>query len=220
MNKGVAVLSDVEIREEIKNGKIILFDPERDCSENINNCSVDITLGEFYYRNSDSNMELYNPWIKSHVDNYWGIVNYADTVLTEEDKNLIGLEIGSKYIKLMPHETILGHTREFVGGMENITTMIKARSSMGRNNVTICRDAGWGDINYVNRWTLEISNNGNTPVILPVGARVGQIVFFYSGTAENPYSGKYQTTQTIDNLVKQWEPSMLLPKLYLESIQV
>lgn len=216
----IAVLSDSEIRKEIKLGNIILHDPDRDCTSNIQNCSVDITLGEYYYSN-DKPIPYFNPWNKKHVDDYWGTVKQAKFVTNEDIKSGLadnmGLKEGDKYIMLKPGETILGHTREFIGGRNHITTMIKARSSMGRCNVTICRDAGWGDVNYFNVYTLEISNNGTSPIILPIGSRVGQIIFFYTGIPDNPYNGKYQSTNDLEELVKTWDPTAMLPKLYLEN---
>lgn len=56
---------------------------------------------------------------------------------------------------------------------------MKARSSLGRNFIEICKCAGWGDVGYVNRWTMEITNNSRYYTIpLVVGRRVAQIVFF------------------------------------------
>lgn len=136
------VLSDRDIKREIVNGNIILHDPDRDCTGNIQNCSVDVTLGPYFYRNNRPILVL-NPWSAEHVSHYWGTVQEA-TVATIQNASALELNPGQQYILLQPGESILGHTREFVGGCHHITTMIKARSSLGRNNITICRDAGWG----------------------------------------------------------------------------
>ena len=50
------------------------------------------------------------------------------------------------YEDLHPGETILAHTQEFIGGRECVTTMMKARSSLGRVFVAVCKCAGWGDV--------------------------------------------------------------------------
>lgn len=210
-----AVLSDRDIKRELIAGNILIHDPENDCSCNIQNCSVDITLGPYFYRNS-APIPYFNPWNAEHVNAYWGTTQEASVVEDETKALQIGLKVGDKYILLSPGESILGHTREFIGGRNHITTMVKARSSIGRSNVTICRDAGWGDIGFISKWALEISNNSTSPIILPVGARVGQIIFFYTGTPENTYSGKYQTGSTIEEIVENWHPSTLLPKAYLD----
>lgn len=209
----VAVLSDRDIRREIKEGNIVLYDPDRDCMGNIQNCSVDITLGPYFYRNKK--LSYFNPWSSKHVHQYWGSVQEADKAGISEAR-LYDLKTGEFHITLDPGETILAHTREFIGGMNHITTMVRARSSMGRGNVTICRDAGWGDIGFISRWTLQITNNSTAMLILPVGARIGQIIFFYTGTPDSVYNGKYQTGNNLKEIVDKWDPSMMLPKLYLE----
>jgi hypothetical protein len=57
--------------------------------------------------------------------------------------------------------------------------MMKARSTWGRNFITVCKCAGWGDVGYVNRWTMEIANSSrNKHIPLVVGRRIAQIVFF------------------------------------------
>lgn len=211
----VAVLSDRDIRKEITNGNIILYDPDRDCHGNIQNCSVDITLGPYYYRNNNS-IPVLNPWNQQHIYEYWGTYKEASIVEDYETVKSTGLNMGDKFILLHSGESILAHTREFVGGLNFITSMIKARSSMGRCNITICRDAGWGDINFYNRWTLEITNSSTSIIILPVGARIGQIIFFYTGAPDTVYSGKYQNGYNLQEIVKNWHPSMLLPKAFLD----
>lgn len=60
--------------------------------------------------------------------------------------------------------------------------MMKARSSIGRNFIEVCKCAGWGDVGYINRWTMEITNNSSHYAIpLVVGRRIGQIIFFETG---------------------------------------
>lgn len=213
----IAVLSDNTIRKEIAAGNIVLHDPDRDCSSNIQNCSVDVTLGPYFYRNTRV-FSLINPWNEQHVKEYWGEPQYAGIVDSIGLSTTTRLPINTQYIRLDPKETILGHTREFIGGRNDITTMIKARSSLGRNNITVCRDAGWGDIGYFNRYTLEITNNGSSPIILPVGARIAQVIFFYTDLTSNQYEGKYQSSDNLETLVKSWHPSMMLPKLHLEKL--
>jgi dCTP deaminase len=96
--------------------------------------------------------------------------------------------------------------------------MMKARSSLGRNFIEVCKCAGWGDVGYVNRWAMEITNNSRNYIIpLVVGRRIAQIVFFETGPIlESDYSkgGKYQSTTDMKALKKMWEPEMILPRLY------
>lgn len=226
------VLSDIQIKEEIKNGNIIFYNG--DLSQ-VQNSSVNISFGENFYRSSRKAKYL-NPINNSSILNYWDkletVKSYSDNLEYYEDNvrklginlakenyellQIIRNEVKSledkKFMIIFPGETILGHSNEFIGGKNHITTMIKARSSMGRCNITICRDAGWGDIGYINRWTLEITNNSYVPIILPYGMMMAQIVFFYTGETEKPYKGKYQNYDSIEDIVKNWHPSWMLPK--------
>jgi len=123
-----------------------------------------------------------------------------------------------RIIWIKPGETILCHTNEYIGGRDTVTTMMKARSSLGRNFIEICKCAGWGDIGYINRWTMEITNNSRYYSIpLVVGRRVAQIVFFDTeGIIEDSYEikGKYQNTRDVEELKKTWSPSEMLPKMF------
>ena len=123
-------------------------------------------------------------------------------------------------ILLAPGETILGHTQEFIGGRDHITTMMKARSSLGRSFIEVCKCAGWGDVGYINRWTMEITNNSTHYYIpLVVGRRIAQIIFFETGPilkSDYAKGGKYQSSGSVAQLKKDWRPTDMLPRLYLD----
>ena len=97
-----------------------------------------------------------------------------------------------------------------------------SRSSWGRNGVAVCFDAGWIDPGYINRITLEIYNlNMHESVVLPVGERIGQMIFHKTGPVEGGYgsgarkvSDKYQTGNDLEEIIASWRPEMLLPKTY------
>ena len=66
--------------------------------------------------------------------------------------------------------------------------------------MAVCFDAGWIDPGYINRITLEIYNlNQHESVVLPVGERVGQLIFHNTispvagdySEGRNGMSGKY-----------------------------
>ena len=218
-----AVLADRDVLFAIKKGDIIITPFNRDF---LSNCSYDVTLGENYYRsdipigNHDGKPVaefIFNPWSESATRTYWGKPNKAKEI-TEANAAQYSLRVGQKYILISPGETLLCHTQEFIGGRNCITTMMKARSSLGRCGISVCRCAGWGDIGYINRWTMEITNASRAVIVLPVGYRVAQIVFLLAGVPERPYNGKYQNSFTDINSLKQsWRPSMMLPHLYQEA---
>lgn len=235
-------LSDKRILEEIKNGNIIIdpFNPE-----DLNTSSYDVRLGELYYfehprrstnRGVDthSSYHLYNPYSKSEVERVWGEPQRALPLREaikkrgfkfemdgkEWDEKEEGIKLDDLVILLKPGEMILAHTQEFIGGKNHITTSMQARSSQGRNFIAVCKCAGWGDVGYVNRWTMEISNFSKDCIIpLVVGRRYAQIVFIETGPIlDKSYgeNGKYQTGTNIETIKTSWEASMMLPRLDLD----
>lgn len=214
-------LSDKKILEEIGARNIIITPFKR---ENLATSSYDVSLGEYYFKEIPPKYHhnLYNIWNKDHTDHVWGTKPHrAERARDSFEKfrfNFIGISPSDKVILLEPGETILAHTQEFIGGRNHITTMMKARSSMGRNFIEVCKCAGWGDVGYTNRWTMEITNNSTHYAIpLVVGRRIAQIIFFETGpTLSESYikDGKYQSTQSIREIKKHWKPTDMLPKLY------
>ncbi|MEK7176869.1 MAG: hypothetical protein AAB719_01025 [Patescibacteria group bacterium] len=214
-------LSDKRILEAKKAGYVVI-EPFR--KENLATSSYDVTLGEFYFREQPSKYDhnVYNIWSKEHTDHVWGTkAKKADTaskVFQKYKFNWKGISPTDKVILLQPGETILAHTNEFIGGRHHITTMMKARSSMGRNFVEVCKCAGWGDVGFFNRWTMEITNNSrNYAIPLVVGRRIAQIIFFETGPIlKNDYTkkGKYQASENLKEMKKNWKPESMLPKLY------
>jgi dCTP deaminase len=215
-------LSDRKILEAMKDGDIIIkpFNPK-----NLATSSYDVTLGELYFREQPQQKyhhNIYNIYNKDHTDHVWGTKPQravkASEALKKFNFNWEGINPDDKIIFLDPGETILAHTNEFIGGRHHITTMMKARSSVGRNFIEVCKCAGWGDVGYVNRWTMEITNNSRHYAIpLVVGRRIAQIIFFETGPILNDdYSalGKYQTSNDIKKLMKDWKPTSMLPRLY------
>jgi dCTP deaminase len=219
-------LSDKKILEARSAGDIII---EPFISKNLATSSYDVTLGEWYFREQGPNYEtsIYNIYNKKHTDRVWGTIPTKAQKAKEVFKHLShfdseGISPNDLVILLEPGETILGHTNEFIGGKNHITTMMKARSSMGRNFIEVCKCAGWGDVGYTNRWTMEITNNSRHYAIpLVVGRRIAQIIFFETGeilAKDYTVSGKYQQSTNIKELKKQWKPTDMLPKLWKDGL--
>ena len=205
-----------KIKEEIENGNIIISPYEE---SNLNTSSYDVRLGEYYFRENKLKDKLfYNFYDEEQVKNLWGEPQKALPSKEIFAETPAGIYENEKIILINPGETILGHTDEFIGGKNHITTMMKARSSLGRNFIQVCKCAGWGDVGFTNRWAMEISNSSQEHTIaLVVGRRISQIVFFETGDIEGDdytKSGKYQTTEDIKKLKKEWDPYSLVPKTY------
>jgi len=216
-------LSDKRIQEEMKKGDIVISPFNRN---QLATSSYDVTLGEWFFREQPPkyNHSLYNIWSKEHMEHVWGADKVERAVLASEAFKKYnfdwksGIRPDDKVVVLRPGETILAHTEEFIGGKDHITTMMKARSSMGRNFIEVCKCAGWGDVGYINRWTMEITNNSKNYIIpLVVGRRIAQIVFFETGPIEaKDYaaSGKYSSSTDVKKLAKEWKPEAMLPRLW------
>lgn len=214
-------LSDKKIIEAKEAGDIVITPYDE---RNLSTASYDVTLGEYFFAEKSPKhfQHIYNPYDKSNVERIWGTealqAKSAEEVFEHYNFSFDGIAKDDKVIVLDPGETILAHTNEYIGGRNHITTMMKARSSLGRNFIEVCKCAGWGDVGFVNRWTMEITNNSQHYAIpLVVGRRIAQIVFFETGEIlgeDYTADGKYQADLDFDSLQKSWNPQMMLPQMY------
>ncbi len=216
------VYSNTQIKSAVLSGHIV-FHPF--VEEHVAGSSVDVTLGHWYYRTErNSNGGFYNPFDESDVRNYFDGPHPAEVhemwALKNGRKLFEGIPRDQLIIVLAPGERILAHTHEFIGIKAPGTSTMQARSTWGRNGVAVCLDAGWGDPGYINRWTMEIYNmNQNHSVVLPVGERIAQMVFYHTGPVDGQYkklSGKYQTHDDKDlrQLIEAWRPEHMLPRAF------
>lgn len=218
-------LSDARILDWMGVGDIVIdpFD-----AENLATSSYDVRLGQYYYVEQRPSLVrrlmrtwspiIYNPYDKKHIVSAWGTVRTARRARDLMDFAWgYGIRPEDRVILVRPGDTILAHTVEYIGGRNHITTMMKARSSTGRNWIEVCKCAGWGDVGYTNRWTLEITNNSRwRTLVLVVGRRIAQIVFFETGdirALDYAAEGKYQLTGDLGELKTSWRPWMMLPRL-------
>lgn len=225
----MGVYSNTQIRAAIEDGTIVCvpFD-DRHVSE----ASLDFTLGHYFYKQEyqPESSGVYNPFDEEDVERYFKGPLEAMPHKQWCDKN--GLKLFKNIpedhpiIVLRPGERILAHTHEFVGiRAHGGACEVKSRSSWGRNGVAVCFDAGWVDPGYVNRITLEIYNlNQHESVVLPVGERIGQLIFHTTGPVDGDYSdgrggmsGKYQHTSDLDELIRTWSPEQMLPRAYKDA---
>lgn len=213
LSSSYSLLSDRMIFHHLFHMNVVIhpFHPHQ-----LKTASYDVTLGSYYYRpcTNQKTARYYNMYDEKHVKEVWGTVPQEAIQAPSELK----LPVSAKVILISPGETLLCHTQEFIGGRNGITTMMKARSSIGRNFLSVCKCAGLGDVGYINRWTMEISNHSpNLTIPLVVGCALAQIVFFQTdGTIGNrSYQGKYQSATTLEQLIKSWSPESMLPKLYI-----
>lgn len=222
----MAVYSNRDITQAIKDGTIVCtpFNPHH-----VSEASLDFTLGYYYYRQEAiNNARVYNPFSKQDVERYFNGPHTATPHQQWCQQNgyapLHNIPPEHPIIVLRPGERVLAHTHEFVGiRAHGGAAEVKSRSSWGRNGVAVCFDAGWIDPGYINRITLEIYNlNRHESVVLPVGERVGQLIFHTTNspvqgdytTGRGGISGKYQTTSDRAELIRTWRPQHMLPRAY------
>jgi dCTP deaminase len=219
------VYSNIQIKAAINRGHIV-YHPY--IEDHIAGSSVDVTLGHWYYRTErNTNGGFYNPFDEGDVSKYFEGPFSAEVHQMWAEANgrklFSGIPPDHPVIVLGPGERILAHTHEFIGIKAPGTSTMQARSTWGRNGVAVCLDAGWGDPGYVNRWTMEIYNmNQHHSVVLPVGERIAQIVFYHTGPVDGQYkqiSGKYQTgtDDDLQTLMRDWRPEQMLPRGFKDS---
>lgn len=180
------MLSDKSIMWAMKAGNIVIdpFD-KRQLGTN----SYDCRLGEWYFEQDRRlDVPLYSRVLFSQeVRDLWGEPRQAID-------DLIPVRAGA---------TILAHTIEVIGGRNGYLAKMHTRSTVARSGLSVCRCAGVGDVGYIARWTMEISNHTHNTIWLPVGARIAQMVFEFVGETLKPYEGNYgQGT---------WGPMDMLP---------
>jgi len=196
----MGLMSSAEILWHMVNGSVVI-DPFEEWR--LNTDSYDLTLGPFFWR-------------------------YTEDVKKREPAEMArgeGFELfdarDTGHIWLGPGERVLGHTVEVIGGRvannRAVTTAMHATSTAGRHGLTVCQCAGWGDVGYVNIWTMEIGNNlQSASMKLPVGATVAQLSFSEVVPPDSDYcqgGGSYGTWEEEAQAIRsQWRPEDMLPK--------
>ncbi|MBU3934478.1 deoxycytidine triphosphate deaminase [Patescibacteria group bacterium] len=213
-----SLLSKDMILHHRKIGNIFIFPFNK---QNLGTTSYDARLGENFFQEQPFrtvSRRIFNPFNPEDIKRYWGEPQKAVVAKEwmKENGPLVNIRPDDKIIILGPGETILAHTEEFIGGRNCVTTEMRARSSMGRIGITVCKCAGWGDLGFCNRWTMEMSNHlKDTPVILVVGMRVAQIAFYQVDSLAESYAktgGQYQATDDTGEMIRNWSPDQMLPR--------
>lgn len=223
------MLTDSTIEQEMKRKNIVIspFNPQ-----NLKNTMYDITLGEYYFVPKKGNQTFLNPYSKKSIKDYYEQTPKKARLVSDfseikDDLLDSGYSLDDRII-LVPRRTIiLCHTNEFIGGRKNITTSLCTRSTIARSGgLRLCSCAGMGDVNFVNRWALEVENPSEKCIALIVGKTIGSIIFHrVEGDVKDDYStrGKYCKIN-VDEIVKDksedeifegflnvWDTMTLLP---------
>ncbi len=220
---------------------LVVIDPFDEARLGAN--TYDVALGFWYYRTRPPNLgtRVYNPYCEDGVRKLWGEPQQAVSAEVEFRKHGLsipqGIGLDDHVIIVSPLETVLCHTEEFIGGLWCVAGWMQGKSGWSRSFISVCMDAGLGDIGYVNRWTMEVTNrHPDYAVPLVVGRPIAKIAFLKSQNwlkdAGDFYAGSYQEevqyrtdlgqsgVADIEEIKKRWKPENMLPRLYKGVVKV
>ena len=91
-----------------------------------------------------------------------------------------------------------------IDGRQAIVPEMKARSTIGRQGLTVALCAGLGDVGYRSRWALEVRVVDFGDVALAVGTPIAQVVFHTATATSAAYDGqtRYQHGDAVRFLPK------------------
>ncbi len=158
------MLTGAEILKRVKEGTIIIseFDEKR-----LNPNSYNLTL--------------------NNLITTYGYKEILDTKKRNETHDEIISEDG---MLLLPGKLYLGSTNEYTES-KDLIPCIDGRSSLGRLGINVHATAGFGDIGFKGKWTLEITVV--QPVVIYPNIEIAQIYYYIPyGNTSIQYNGKYQ----------------------------
>lgn len=167
------ILTGKEIELQIKHGRINItpFDVK-----NLQPNSYDLHLDCINYK------ELHGTCAKISSNQKEIIPLYYDKSVDITQDDLFG-------IALQPNKLYLFSTIESTH-TDHYAPMLEGVSSNARMGITIHESAGFGDVGFNGKWTLEISVKVPTPVYH--GMRIAQICFHSLVGEIELYKGRYQ----------------------------
>jgi dCTP deaminase len=209
----MTVLVNDLIELRMKQGAIVI---EPFNKAQLNNGSYDVTLGRYVARLRNQFKPSAQGCGVLHLNDIKGI----DAFILDD------LEDHDDILYLAEGERVLAHTHEFIGGRHiphplpdrqlSVLPEMRACSTTGRWGITVALCAGWGDVGYVNRWTMEMVNINPGPVAIKRDSVVAQIIFHdvASPTRETSYEkiGSYQKSGDVEELKRSWTPMSMLPR--------
>ena len=106
-------------------------------------------------------------------------------------------------LKLMPGRVYLAMTEEYTE-THGLVPLLTGRSSLGRLGLGVHVTAGFGDIGYCGRWTLELTVQ--QPTMVYPHMEICQIYYLLPlGDTSREYAGKYQGAQDVLASRLHWE---------------
>ena len=153
------VLSDIDIRRYIDEGKIKIHPPLP--PEQWGSCSVDFRLGNEFS-------------VFEHSRNAY--IDLREPRAIQDLMRTISVAPGDPFI-LQPREFALAITEEVLELDDDVLGHLEGRSSLGRIGIIVHGTAGLFDPGWTGKATLELSNLGRMPVALYPGMRICSFTF-------------------------------------------
>lgn len=153
------VLSDIDIKRYLENGKIRItpaLPPEQ-----FGSCSVDFRLG---------------PEFSVFEHSRHAYIDLREKTAIQEIMRTVTVQSGEAFV-LQPHEFVLAITEETLELDDDVLGRLEGRSSLGRIGIIVHGTAGLFDPGWRGKATLELSNLGRMPVALYPGMRICSFTF-------------------------------------------
>jgi len=148
------------------------------------------TLNIEPYKESLLNPNSYNLRLGSTIMEY-----YVGNILDPKKDNLTSsLEISEGGFVLNPGRLYLAETLEYTETY-GVVPFIEGRSSVGRLGIFVHITAGFGDVGFCGKWTLEITPV--RPVRIYAGMEICQISYHTIEGEYISYDGKYQGSKGV-----------------------
>jgi dCTP deaminase len=162
-------LTKVEILERLKSkdkNLRIFFTPMIDINQQLGPSAIDVRLGTQFIIFKRTRYPILDVCEGDPKDLAWKIGRYQEKLY---------IPLGRKII-LHPQQLVLGSTLEYVRLPSDLMAELIGRSSWGRLGLIISA-ATLIHSCYAGVITLELANEGDTPIALYPGVRIAQLVF-------------------------------------------
>lgn len=165
------ILVDSKISEYISKGKIGVTPFN---SDNIQQTSLDVTLGSEFKIMKRSEFLIINPFEKG-ADHKLKFARHLDQVL------------------LKPGELLIAHTNEEITLPNDVCAEVQGKSTLARHGIVVHLTADKIHPGWRGQVVLEIVNNGPNDILLKKDNPIGTITFFQlDQEVSKPYNSRYQ----------------------------
>jgi dCTP deaminase len=123
------------------------------------------------------------------LDELWMVCGSQLDVYEQPTMMLMKKYINTGGYNIIPGRVYLGCTVEWTA-TDVYVPCIEGRSSMARMGLSVHNTAGFGDVGYKGRWTLEITSE--IPILIYPGMEICQIYYQTVSEPHGLYNGKYQ----------------------------